>query len=548
MKQLPHHSPPRRGGLAPRSASPGGRSLKESVVRPDEMSRRSSIEASPSRARASRHPIRAASLPVDGASSPAPRAGESSALQHALRQYEELYDLAPLCLLTLDRRGIMLTLNERAARLVALPIQWLRGRPFLVFVAGHDVGRFLELLSRLRHAPGVRQMLEIELCVNDRFVPVQVWMGSSRRVNEIIYHMAIVDLSEVRAIEKELKEALNNWYSLVQSAPDIIMTVDHNSHITFANRHVWGYSARALAGTRLTDYVSEKYRAKLKKCVGTAFTGQPTAFECCGVNGDKRWYSFSFGPVHHDSQTAKEAKTTTVTIRDISEHKRIEQSLRKSREQLREFAGRLDQAREEERTRVAREIHDQLGQALTILKMDLSWLKAQTHSGDGAPKKIKSMIAHVDQTIETVRKIVTELRPSILDEIGLPAAIEWQLSQFQERTGIRGIFESSHGSDTFELSCDVGAALFRVVQEALTNIVRHAGATEVRIGMKSLGNVLTISITDNGRGITRQQINDPRSFGIVGMKERVHRIGGQFNIYSSPGRGTRIEISTPPND
>ena len=108
--------------------------------------------------------------------------------------------------------------------------------------------------------------------------------------------------------------------------------------------------------------------------------------------------------------------------------------------------------------------------------------------------------------------------------------------------------ESSRGSDTFELSRDVGAALFRVVQEALTNIVRHAGATEVRIGMKSLGNVLTISITDNGRGITRQQINDPRSFGIVGMKERVHRIGGQFNIYSSPGRGTRIEISTPPND
>src|SRR5437867_6011195 len=191
--------------------------------------------------------------------------------------------------------------------------------------------------------------------------------------------------------------------------------------------------------------------------------------------------------------------------------------------------------------RVAREIHDELGQALTILKMDLAWIMSKPQNR--THKKIKSMIAEVDQTIQKVRQIVTDLRPSILDELGLSAALEWQLSQFQERTGIRGIFESSN--ESLDLSRDVSAALFRVVQEALTNVMRHASASDVRISIESAVDRLLIFITDNGKGVTRQQINDPKSFGIVGMKERVHRVGGQFNIYSSPGRGTRIEISAP---
>src|SRR5262249_8255145 len=162
---------------------------------------------------------------------------------------------------------------------------------------------------------------------------------------------------------------------------------------------------------------------------------------------EERWYSFSFGPVQDEG---KHAPTTTVTIRDITNHKRTEESLRASREQLREFAARLDEVREEERKRVARQIHDGLGQSLTILKMDLAWVQSKTQ--DGLRKKIHSMIAEVDQTIEKVRQIVTELRPSILDEFGLSDAIEWQLSQFQQRTGIRGIFESS--SEISHLSRD----------------------------------------------------------------------------------------------
>ena len=230
-------------------------------------------------------------------------------------------------------------------------------------------------------------------------------------------------------------------------------------------------------------------------------------------------------------------------IRDISKYKHREELLRASREQLRDFAARLETVREEERSRIAREIHDELGQALTILKMDLAWLHRRTSAKDGARKKVKSMIGYVDQTIDQVRTLVSELRPSILDEMGLPAAVEWQLSQFQERTGIRGIFESS--AEEFTLPPDVAAALFRVVQEGLTNVMRHAGARQVRVSLKAAGGVLRIAITDNGKGISRQQLNDRRSFGIVGMRERVHRLGGEFNIFSGPGRGTRLEIAAP---
>jgi PAS domain S-box-containing protein len=466
-------------------------------------------------------------------------------LHEASGRYQDLYELAPVGFLTLDRRGRILELNEKAARLLGFPVVWLLERPFFVFIAPTDVQKFLTLLTRSRQT-SEQQTIELDIVVDGRFLPVQVLMRSSTSANELTVRMTVVDLTDMKRIETELKETLNNWYSLVHSAPDVIMTVDRNNKIKFVNRSAWGCSIRALLGTRLPDYVSEKDRAKVQECISHAFhSEESSSCEVVGVNGEKdRWFSFSFGSAGHGFETGPASKTTTVTIREISEHKRTEESLRSSREKLREFATHLEQVREDERTRVAREIHDDLGQALTILKMDLAWLQGKTvQDNDGARKKIKSMISDVDQTIERVRKIVSELRPSILDELGLIAALEWQVSQFQQRTGIRGIFESK--SEEVNLPPDTAAALFRVVQEALTNIMRHAAAREVRVAFKSGGGVLRIAITDDGKGLKRQQINDLRSFGIVGMRERVHGIGGEFNIVSKSGRGTRLEITAP---
>lgn len=233
-------------------------------------------------------------------------------------------------------------------------------------------------------------------------------------------------------------------------------------------------------------------------------------------------------------------------IQEISEHKLAEETLRTSGKQLREFAARVEAVREEERTRVAREIHDELGQALTVLKLDLSWLQGQIpRTQRQARNKMKSMLLYVDETIERVRRIASELRPSILDDLGLLPAIEWQVEEFQKRTGIRCKLQSNAEKVVF--SPEASAALFRVVQEALTNVVRHAAASSAQVDLTSDGRDLRMSITDDGKGITEERINDLRSLGIVGMKERISRVGGEFRIRSQRGQGTRIEISLPNN-
>jgi PAS domain S-box-containing protein len=463
-------------------------------------------------------------------------------LNEAVERYKELYELAPVGFVTLDKSGRILELNQKAARLLALPLAWLIRQPFLVFVAPHDLRRFLGVLARIRQTPE-QHTIDVDLLVGEQLLPVEIVIWPSISGDARVHWMTIIDLSETKRIEKEFKETLDNWHALVYNAADLILTVERSSRITFANRAAWGCSPGALIGTRLPDYASEKDRTKVRKCIAQAFQGQPSSCELTGINDEKdRWYNFRFGPARKN--VADETITITVTIAEISEHKLAEESLRASREQLREFAARHDEVREEERTRVAREIHDELGQILTILKMDLCWLKDKTGPDKNETgKKIKSMIGQVDHTIERVRKIVSELRPSILDELGLTAAIEWQVSQFQERTGIRGIVKSN--AEGLDLRPDIAAALFRVVQEALTNIVRHSNATEVRVSLKGAPRQLRIFVADNGKGITREEIADRKSFGIIGMSERVHRIGGNFNIYSVPGRGTRLEISAP---
>jgi signal transduction histidine kinase len=190
---------------------------------------------------------------------------------------------------------------------------------------------------------------------------------------------------------------------------------------------------------------------------------------------------------------------------------------------------------------VAREIHDELGQALTVLKLELSWLQAKPqHNRREFRKKVKSMMDHVDNTIQTMRKIVSDLRPSILDDLGLIPAIEWQVKEFQKRTGIRTRFRSN--VDEADITSERSAAVFRVVQEALTNIMRHANAKTVKVELKKEKGLLKISVSDDGQGMTDDTITDLKSLGIVGMRERTFRIGGNFKIHSTPGSGTRVEI------
>jgi PAS domain S-box-containing protein len=240
---------------------------------------------------------------------------------------------------------------------------------------------------------------------------------------------------------------------------------------------------------------------------------------------------------------------------DITSRKQTEEELRTSRLQLRALAMRLQQIREEERIMIAREIHDEMGGGLTGLKMDLSWLLRKM--GDADPgearvalmDKIHTSNALIDQMIHVVRRISADLRPSVLDDLGLVAALSWQAQEFTSRTEIQCEFVTS--LDYVNLDDETATGVFRVFQEALTNVMRHSGATKVAVvlqeGERSLfgGESLVLEIRDNGRGITEEEILNPESLGLLGMKERVLAFGGELSIRGDPDGGTTLILKIP---
>ena len=227
---------------------------------------------------------------------------------------------------------------------------------------------------------------------------------------------------------------------------------------------------------------------------------------------------------------------------DITVKFEAEESLQKSNEALRDLASHIETIRENERSHMAREIHDELGQQLTGLKMDISWLNRKINSKDETVKeKIKDTISLIDKTVITVRRIATELRPSILDDLGLIAAMEWQSEEFEKRSEIKSIFSSNVNQLT--INTDVATAVFRIFQESLTNVLRHSQATEVISFFRLKNDIITLFIEDNGIGFEENEIKNKKTLGLLGMKERIQLINGKYEINGNSGKGTSVIIT-----
>jgi len=231
---------------------------------------------------------------------------------------------------------------------------------------------------------------------------------------------------------------------------------------------------------------------------------------------------------------------------DITQIKNAEQEIRRSQIALRQLTAHLQTIREEERTAIAREIHDELGQQLTCLKMDASWLnKKVDKSREDITERINGMIAMIDDTVKIVRRIASDLRPGILDDLGLIAALEWQSSEFEKRTGIPSFFIANCPDKHFEKQTASG--IFRVYQEALTNVARHSKATKVQTIVECNDNVFTLHIHDNGVGFNSNAVKDKHTLGLLGMNERVMMFDGEIHIESAEGEGTTIIVKVPLN-
>lgn len=266
-----------------------------------------------------------------------------------------------------------------------------------------------------------------------------------------------------------------------------------------------------------------------------------------GKNDRKFWAEVTVTPIFSENN---ELTGHTVIILDLSARKMADDMLLESEKQLRALATHLQAAREEERTRIAREMHDEFGQMLTAVRMDLSILERMISKTVKEPlsrmslvEKISSISELLEKTIRSTRRIITELRPAVLDELGLLTAIQWQALEFENRTGIRcRIARLQHD---MTLDQESSTSIFRILQEALTNAAKHASPSNVTITLQVTGENLVLEISDDGEGMEEGKQKDPTSTGLTGIRERVIALNGKFNISSRRGEGTTLTVSIP---
>lgn len=349
---------------------------------------------------------------------------------------------------------------------------------------------------------------------------------------------------------------------IVHSASDAILSIDERARIVFANpaaAHMFATSVAIMQGSSLARFIQAPNQApsQVRNQAGKRETSVPldyfptgggragrraTDYAVTGIRANGQLFPIegSISSVEHDGHLVY-----TVILRDVSERHLVQQKLARSHDQLRQLSSALQTIREEERTHIARELHDDLGQLLASLRMDLTLLQQSNQLPDASRRLIDGMESNLLTAIASLRRIATNLRPRALDEGGLYFALQGLRDEFIERHGIACVLMA----DEAELRLDDAAstAVFRIVQEALTNIARHADASKVVLNLDRTDGELLVTIRDNGRGIRAEDMEKVESLGLVGMRERVWALHGEITISADEPPGTRIDIAIPVN-
>ena len=340
--------------------------------------------------------------------------------------------------------------------------------------------------------------------------------------------------------------------AIVRSSDDAIIAGTLDGIILSWNQgatRMYGYTADEIVGCPMSRLIPSDHADEPSRILQRLARGEHLDhYETARVrkDGQRIDVSLTISPIR---DAAGNISGASIIARDTTEHNRVEEATRQSQQQLRALSAHLQTIREEERTRIAREIHDELGQVLTGLKMELSLLEESW--SESAPRDARApnasafqrMRGLVDGSIQTVRKIATELRPMMLDNLGLSAAIEWQAEEFSKISGIPCAV--SLPEDETSLDRDTSTALFRILQESLTNIVRHAKASRVSVHLWNENHNTVLQVHDDGVGIPAPVNAGPASFGLLSMKERALMLGGTVDVTSAAGAGTRIVVRVP---
>lgn len=463
------------------------------------------------------------------------------------RRFRTAFQSAPLGIVILSAAGRILDENPAYCRLLDYSSQELRNMSIEDLTHPEDWPRYSDLLRKL-----VTGEIPAFVC-EKRYVTKSgtiLWDEQTVSTAALPYGESeppsVIAMVQDITVRKRNDLERNRLASVVEKASDFIGVCDLNVNVLFVNtagRKLVGLSSLEEAlKTRVTDYFFPEDADYIVKEVF------PVVLERRTWSGELRFRHFQTGeaiPVAFydiftidDPQTGKPVNIATVT-RDIRDQKRAQHQLQRSYDELRAVSARLETVREDERRRVAREIHDELGQALTAIKIELSSFLDNLPPNNHNPSKAESIVGLVNQTIDSVRRISTELRPRILDDLGIVAALEWMSDDFEMRTGME---VHTDLPEDVALDPERATALFRIAQEALTNVARHANARHVSLTLLENGNELALQIRDDGVGFAEASGGRTGSIGILGMKERAALIGGQLDIASGSGAGTTVSV------
>lgn len=354
------------------------------------------------------------------------------------------------------------------------------------------------------------------------------------------------DITERKKIENEILKEKQLSDSIINSLPGVFYLYTKDGKFLRGNKNfetITKYSADEIRKMHPLDFIDEEEKEFVSQMITNVFVLGEENVQANFLlkTKDKIPYYFTGIAIEYEGSTC----LMGVGI-DISERVNAQEKIKQTSEQLRQLAGHLQTIREEERKRIGREIHDELGQQLTAIKMDVAWVDKKTSEENPLLKnKLKNVINLLDESNQSIRRILSELRPVIFDDSGLLEAIEWLNRQFTLNTGIPVKFITD---ETEIISSEpVTTCIFRAYQEAFTNITRHAQSTQVFTSVNIIDETIVVIIEDDGKGFTAESIQNKKSFGILGMKERVILLGGRFELISSPGKGTKIIIGLPHN-
>jgi len=461
-----------------------------------------------------------------------------------------LLESAMDAIISVDASQKIVLYNRAAERIFGWPFAKVVGQPLTMlipdrFQASHEqhVAHFGETGVTSRRM-GSTAVVYGKRSNGEEF-PVDASISQVDTAEGKLFTVILRDVTQRLRSEQEQGRLAQRLAGLLDSAMDAIITVDEGERILMYNRaaeKIFGWAAMQVMGRSLEMLIPERFRhshlAHVRRFATTGVTSRRMGDGTVIYGLRSNCEEFPMDASISQLETV-EGKLFTVILRDVTERVR-------AHEDLAAFATQANAIREQEKSRVARELHDELAQSLTALKMDTIFVRDNLRDDPRRiAGKLDEMLAMLDSSVAATRRIAADLRPLLLDDLGLMPAIEWLVQNFTQRSGIACELLAD---EELELEEPYATAVFRIVQESLANVAKHSQATKVEVSMARHGAEMTLKVQDNGVGFTPGRARKPNSLGLVGLRERAQLLKGQVSIDSAPGRGTTVQASIPVRD